>query len=159
MCAVMRLLTAFALVLPAVFIGLGLASPPPVGALLRWVGAGIAVLYVFIWLAGRPTRFELTAAELVLIWPIRSRRIPRSDIRAVRQIRARAFRREFGWAARIGAGGLFGGFGWLYTSRGGLFDLYVSRIDEWVLVERVSGRPLLLNPEPAADFVAALSPV
>jgi hypothetical protein len=56
---------------------------------------------------------------------------------------------------RIGAGGLWGGFGWLYTRRG-LVDLYVSRTDRFVLVRRRAGRPLLLTPERDASFVDAL---
>jgi hypothetical protein len=56
---------------------------------------------------------------------------------------------------RIGAGGLWGGFGWLYT-RKGLLDLYVSRTDRFVLVRRRIGRPLLLTPERDEAFVDAL---
>ena len=69
-----------------------------------------------------------------------------------------AFRREFGWGVRIGAGGLWGGFGWLYTSKG-LVGLYVSRTDRVVLVRRRAGRPLLVTPEDDERFVAALRAV
>jgi hypothetical protein len=69
-----------------------------------------------------------------------------------------AFRREFGWATRIGAGGLWGGFGWLYTSKG-LLDLYVSRTDRLVLVRLRTGRSLLVTPLDDERFVAALRDV
>jgi hypothetical protein len=59
---------------------------------------------------------------------------------------------------RIGAGGLWGGFGWLYT-RKGLLDLYVSRTDRFVLVRLRTGRPLLITPDADERFVAAFRAV
>jgi hypothetical protein len=56
---------------------------------------------------------------------------------------------------RLGTGGLWGAFGWLYT-RKGLVDLHVSRTDRFVLVRRRAGRPLLRTPEHGEGFVAAL---
>jgi hypothetical protein len=50
----------------------------------------------------------------------------------------------------------WGGFGLLWTSRGGLVDFYISRTDRIVIVERKSGRPLLITPERPEQFVAAL---
>jgi hypothetical protein len=59
---------------------------------------------------------------------------------------------------RIGAGGRWGGFGWLYTPKG-LLGLYVSRTDRVVLVRLRTGRPLLVTPENDDGFVAALRAV
>jgi hypothetical protein len=59
---------------------------------------------------------------------------------------------------RVGVGGLWGGFGWLYTSKG-LLGLYVSRTDRLVLVRLRTGRPLLVTPEGDERFVAALRAV
>jgi len=56
---------------------------------------------------------------------------------------------------RIGVGGLWGGFGWLYTSKG-LLDFYASRTDRLVLVRLRARRPLLVTPETEERFVAAL---
>ena len=58
-------------------------------------------------------------------------------------------------AFEVHTGGLWGGFGWLYT-RKGLLDLYVSRTDRLVLVRLRAGRPLLLTPERDEGFVDAL---
>src|SRR5262249_13219822 len=67
-------------------------------------------------------------------------------------------RRELGFGMRIGAGGLWGGFRWLWTTRRGLLDLYVSRETDVVLVELDprAGRSLLLTPERPEAFVAPL---
>ena len=58
----------------------------------------------------------------------------------------------------FGRRGLWGGFGWLYTSKG-LLGLYVSRTDRVVLVRLRTGRPLLVTPEDDERFVAALRDV
>lgn len=56
-------------------------------------------------------------APMAVVWPLRREHIPRADIVGVRLTAARDLRREAGWGVRIGAGGLWGGFGWLWTQR------------------------------------------
>jgi hypothetical protein len=83
------------------------------------------------------------------------------DVREVRNVAVlseHAAREKLGAAVRIGAGGLFGTFGWLWTSRMGLVGVYVSTTSGLVLVERASGLPLLLSPESPEDFARALTP-
>jgi hypothetical protein len=124
---------------------------------LFWVIAGLlAVTYTVVWLYARPTRFEVGPDGLLIVWPARRRRIDRRDISGARVLASGQFRPEFGWAARVGVGGLWGGFGWAWTSRRGLLDLYVSRTDGCVLVERRSERALLLTPKHPDEFVRAL---
>ncbi len=152
----MTTLTVVVLLIPLVFLALGLSLPPPQGSLLFWTGLALVLLYGWIWLWLRPLRFEITPTELVLVWPLRRASVPRADIRGARCLEREAFRSEFGRAARVGAGGLWGGFGWLWTARRGWLDLYVSRLGGWVVVERLSGRSLLLTPERPDEFVRAL---
>lgn len=149
-------LTVPVLALPLLFAVLGAWAPAPAFPVL-WTIAGLLVLLdLGVWCWARPSRFEVGADGLVIVWPARRRRIPRQDIAGARVLARGAFRREFGVAARIGVGGLWGGFGWAWTSRRGLLDLYVSRTDGCVLVERRSGRPALLTPERPDEFVRAL---
>jgi hypothetical protein len=86
-------------------------------------------------------------------WPLKRRRIPRDDIAGIRLLRDGELRREVGWAARVGAGGLRGGFGWLWTTRRGIVQMYISRTDRFVWIERKNGRPWLITPE-AGGFCA-----
>jgi hypothetical protein len=58
---------------------------------------------------------------------------------------------------RIGAGGLWGGFGWLWTKRKGMVQMHVSRTDGFVWIERKADRPWLITPENPEAFVRALS--
>jgi hypothetical protein len=75
----------------------------------------------------------------------------------VRLIDRDELRREVGWGMRVGAGGLWGGFGWLWTTRRGIVQMYVSRLDRFVWIERGSERPWLITPDRPESFVAALS--
>jgi hypothetical protein len=155
MSGLIRALTAAVLAIPALFVAAGLAAPAP---LLVTVGVVTALLYLAIWLGGRPTAFEVSAAALRIRFPWRTRAVPAREILGVRLISGTAFREEFGFAVRIGVGGLWGGFGWLWTAQRGFVELYVSRVDGLVLVERRRGEtPLLVTPAEPEEFVEALS--
>jgi len=154
-----RVLTWIVLALP---LGLALGASParvPVRAVLLVVLAVVIVLYASVWLFWRPTAFEVDArGGLRILWPLRVRTIPAGEIAEAVVLSREAFHREFGWGMRIGAGGLWGGFGWLYTAKG-LLGLHVSRTDRLVLVRLRTGRPLLVTPEDDERFVAALRAV
>lgn len=153
MCGTTGGLTLTMLALPVLLAVSFLRSLP---APSLWLPAAIAVLYLSIWLWWRPRRFELDPAGLTIHWPLRRQHIPWPEIRAARELRRSEVRSELGFAARIGAGGLWGGFGWLWSSRRGLLDLYVSRTDGVVIVERHPGRALLITPEQPREFSRAV---
>jgi len=50
-------------------------------------------------------------------------------------------KKELGSALRIGVGGLFGGFGLLWTSRRGLIRFYIARLDNFVMIDRPTAVP------------------
>jgi len=116
----------------------------------------VAGIYLWIWLRFRPTRFEVGDEALVVAWPLKRRQLSRRGITGVRLLDRSALRAEVGWAARVGAGGLFGAFGWLWTSRRGIVQMYVSRTDGLVWIERGGGRPWLVTPERPEAFARAL---
>jgi hypothetical protein len=158
MSALIWALTVPLLALPVVFAVIASWTSGGVSRLF-WVIAGLlAVSYAVVWLYARPTRFEVSPDGLAIVWPARRRRVERRDISGARVLASSQFQPELGWAARVGVGGLWGGFGWAWTSRRGLLDLYVSRTDGCVLVERRSGRALLLTPERPEEFARALGP-
>ncbi len=121
-------------------------------------GLLLVVLYAWVWLRFRPTRFVIHPGEIEVIWPLKRRRIARAGISNIRLISRQELRRETGRCMRVGAGGLWGAFGWLWTQRRGIVQLYVSRTDGLVWIERISDRPWLITPESPEAFVHALSP-
>jgi hypothetical protein len=156
MSAAIRWFTVVVLLLPAVLLAVANASGPPQ---LNVVAASLLALYIGVWLFTRPARFELTEADLAVVFPAWRRTIGVSDGLTARMIEGKKFREEFGLPLRIGVGGLWGGFGWLWTSRRGLVEFYISRFDGMVLVERRRGRALLITPESPEALVAALAEV
>jgi Bacterial PH domain len=123
------------------------------------MGPGLLALgiYAWIWLRFRPSRFVVRPDVVEVIWPLKRRRIPRGDIAAVRLLDRAALRREVGWGMRVGAGGFGGGFGWLWTRRRGIVQMYISCTDRFVWIDRLRGRPWLITPDRPAEFVDALS--
>jgi hypothetical protein len=156
MSAGIRALTWALLALPIVFLVLGLLRPEAAVVLIP-IGIFVAATYASVWLWWRPSFFEVSAEGLRIRFPLRERRLPARDLRGARQLAGSVFREEFGFAIRIGAGGLWGGFGWLWTSRRGLAEFYVSRLDGFVLIERRNGRPLLVTPADPEGMAGALA--
>jgi hypothetical protein len=146
-------LTVLVLLLPFLFLGASLfwGAPLAIPALF------VVAIYAWVWLRFRPSEFAVRRDGLEVIWPLKRRNIPRADIASVRIVDGRELKNEVGWCVRIGAGGLWGGFGWLWTKRRGVIQMYVTRTDGFVWIERARGRPWLITPERPETFVRALS--
>jgi hypothetical protein len=146
-------LTGVLLALPLALLGLAALWTP----LLLGLAVFILGIYAWIWLRYRPTAFVVHPRALEVTRPLRRREIPRDDISAVRVIDRRTLRREAGWGVRVGAGGFFGAFGYLWTTNRGLVRTYVSRTDRFVWIERKSDRPWLITPDQPDAFVRAMA--
>ena len=155
MSGLMTALTAVLLFLPLGIAAVGGLSPA--GPWL-YVAAGLMVAtYAFTWLVMRPTKFVVGDA-LEVVWPVRRRRIPWDDVLGASETPPDALPAEFGMLLRVGVGGLWGGFGLAWSTRGKHLGLYVSRhADGFVLVRCGRARSLLITPERPAEFVAAVS--
>lgn len=127
------------------------------GVALMWVPAiFIGLIYLFVWLYMRPTAFEVTPSSLDIVWPVRRQSTPLSAIKNVESMSGTEFRRRYGIGYRIGAGGLWGGFG-LYKTKTVTFQFYISRMDDYVVIERDNDRPLLITPDNPELFASELS--
>jgi hypothetical protein len=149
-----RLFTVALLVLPV-----GMAGAALIGGgepKLLCVAAPLAGIYLLSWLWFRPSHFELGVDALRVVWPIRRREVPFANVETAEIVGARELRDEHGWLLRIGVGGLWGGFGRLWSSKGRHLDFYVSRTSPLVLVRLRRGRSLLITPEQPERFVEML---
>jgi Bacterial PH domain len=153
MSPLIKTLTVLLFAIPIVFALLALQGQ----RVLSIPALGVITVYVWVWLRFRPTRFVVHPDRLEVRWPLKRREIRREEITDVRLIDNDMLRRGAGWCARVGAGGLWGGFGWLWTQRRGIVQMYVSRTDEFVWIERGGERPWLITPSEPAAFVRALS--
>jgi hypothetical protein len=147
-----RTLSAALCLLPVGFVASSLLwGAPPLG-----VGPLLAALYVWVWLWMRPGGFVVQPYAIEVNWPLRRRRIARSGIHEVRLIERAALLEITGKCMRVGVGGLWGGFGWLWTQHRGIVQMYISRSDGLVWIERGAERPWLITPESPEAFVRAL---
>jgi hypothetical protein len=151
-----RVLTWFLWVLAVVYRYSACTVKAPVTMVSTRSTVFIVLVYASVWLAFRPSGFEVDNRVLRIVWPVWRRTIARGDILDARVISWSAFRNEYGYGMRIGAGGLWGGFGLLKTSRE-TFSMWISRSDRFVLVRLRGARTLLLTPEDPERFVAMLA--
>jgi len=117
---------------------------------------GFAVTVAGIWLYLRPSSYTVDDERVIVRWPLRRLTLKRSEIGHAQSLDRATLRRDFGWSARVGVGGLFGTFGLLWTTKRGWMSAYATTTDNWVLLEREGGRPLLISPERPDDFLRAL---
>src|SRR5262245_23598859 len=143
MSTAIRTLTALLLAIPAAM-AIGLLAG--VHALIAPLVL-IVMVFAWVWLRFRPSAFVVHPTRVEVVWPLKRRTIDRAGIVSCRIIDAAQLKREVGWGARIGAGGVWGGFGWLWTQRRGIVQMYVSRTDSFVWIERGMERPWLITPE------------
>lgn len=148
-----RIITLVLLALPVLFV----LSVVFVGAPLIAPTILLVAIYFWVWLRFRPTQFVVHQDALEVIWPLKRQQISRDSISDVRIVNGRDIKRQVGWGIRVGAGGLWGGFGWLWTQRRGIVQMYISRINDLVWIDRTAGRPWLISPERPQEFVQALS--
>ncbi len=153
---VVALVLPLALLLPiTIFLATG---PTQVRVGLFVVGpvlALILVLYAVILSYARPRCFELSDAGLEVVWPVRRRLIPRAELAGAELLTRAELRARYGRGARVGAGGLGGGFGWLLTPKQ-RFHLYISRVDRLVVLQLRGGLPWLITPASPEAFVSAV---
>jgi hypothetical protein len=153
MSTLILVLTLVTLALPLLFLALAATAT----RVLLLPALLLVGLDAWVWLRFRPTSFVVRPDALEVVWPLKRRLIPRDTIASARCIDGAALRRDSGWGLRVGVGGLWGGFGWLWTERRGIVQMYISRTDDLVWIERPGARPWLITPEQPAEFVRALS--
>ncbi len=141
-----------------VIIGFSLESGKRMGP---WLPAGVLaiisiVTIIMVHLYSRPRCFSVSSDGLEIIWPARTRKLPRGAFTEIREIK----RIELGRMIRkFGVGGILGQFGWFQSVYMGNFDAYLTRNDGMVLIRLRNRRPILITPENPQEFVKALRAV
>ena len=149
-----RILTAVLLGLPVLFVVMSLTGGG--GPVLLPMAGALGLIYGAAWVWLRPKGFRWNGGDLVIVFPGRQRKISGATLGRGELVDLRDLRKRLGFPIRIGVGGLWGGFGWLWSRRGGLVEMYIARTSEMVWIERSEGSPLLLTPERSEEFLATL---
>lgn len=149
-----RALTYMLFVLPPACVALAILSGQ---TSLYLTALFIVLMFLVTWIWSRPTSFMVTPHALRIIWPSRRREYARVDIVGAARITPGELRQEFGMLLRVGVGGLWGGFGLLWSFRGKHVAMYISRSRDMVLVRFREHMPLLVTPESPDEFVRMLT--
>ena len=152
----LRVLTWVVLGIPAVMAVGASSAPAPVSLVLWGTTAFMVVIYASVWLVWRPSAFVVGPDELAIRFPLRSRTIDLRGASPAEIVERRTFRDRYGLGMRVGAGGLWGGFGLLVTRRE-TFAMYISRTDRFVLIRPAQGRALILTPADPEAFLEAVN--
>ena len=152
MSTVFVVITTLVFALGGVFLVLGAMHLAP----LLGGAALVFAICAATWLTMRPTGFDVGPEGLVTVFPTWRQVVPAASIASARVIDGKALRTELGMAMRIGAGGLFGTFGWLWTTKHGMVTCWISRTDGLLWIERRGAGPLLITPERPAELLARL---
>jgi len=150
-------ITLLLLAVPIAFLYAAINAPQPIGASSAVILFFLVSIYASVWSIGRPAAFLVSSQGLEIIWPLRRRFISREHLSGAETIDLAALKQEFGIILRVGAGGLWGGFGLAWSSKGKHLSLYVSRHKDGFVLVRAGGgvRPLLLTPARPREFAAA----
>jgi hypothetical protein len=135
-----------------------LVGHPPawLSSVLHGAGYFVLAIYFWIWCWSRPTRFVVGHESIEIVWPLRTHTLALSGVMAARMIDRKQLRDEVGWGMRVGAGGLWGAFGYLWTAKRGLVRMYISRTDRFVWIEQGEGQPWLITPDEPEAFLRAI---
>lgn len=152
MSPLVKTLTAFLLALPIVMIAISLYRLQ----VLVIPAVGMIIVYAWVWLRFRPSRFVVYRRGLKAVLPLKVFEIPEAQVAEAKVVDREALKKEIGWGMRVGAGGLWGGFGLLRTQRRGYVRMFVSRTDRFVWIEVIGGKSWLITPARPEEFVRAL---
>ena len=129
----------------------GQTSQPALLVLVVVVSASAIALGLLLGVY-RPRRMEISPLGLLLVWPMRSTLIRPEDIKSIDF----AGPGKTGRVCRVlGMGGLFGTFGLCRCRQYGLINAYLARRDGRVIIVLNTGRPLLVTPDRAEQFLVA----
>lgn len=125
-------------------------------ALGVFVAVLIAALVVLIHLYSRPKWFTITHEGMQIVWPGRSRKLPKGAFAEMRLVTGT----DLGQLTRrFGVRGLLGCFGWFTSEYMGNVDAYVTRNNGLVYIRLKNRRPLLLTPVEPKTFLHTLKSV
>jgi hypothetical protein len=124
---------------------------PGIRAALLFAAGMLALLPIGAYLF-RPLEYRINDGTLVVVRSIGDVEIPLSSIRAAEPVSRVA---PSAWRL-FGSSGLFGVFGWFYTSELGRYRAYATRFNDGLVVRTDSG-PIMLTPDKREELARVLT--
>lgn len=112
-----------------------------------YIGGGLliffALMYVYVY-GNLPTRFLISDDRIVLDAPFKKRIIRLDDIIAVRLLENEDIK---GLVRAWGSSGIFGEWGYYYSSRIGSVKVYARRSKNWILITTSKNGKYIIAPD------------
>lgn len=112
-----------------------------------YIGGGILAFFVlmYVYVYGNlPTRFLINDGKIILDAPFKKRFIRLDDIIAVRLLENKDIR---GLVRAWGSSGIFGEWGYYYSSQIGSVKVYVRRSKNWILITTSKHGKYIIAPD------------
>ncbi len=140
------------LILIVVFIPSILSVPAEAQYTIKFTGILIVCLLVITYLL-RPKNYSVSSDKLLIHRMIGNIEIDRNNIQSVQEIDESQVKNS---TRTFGVGGFFGSFGKFWNSKLGNMTWYITRKNNFVLVETKDQKKIVLTPDRPAEFVAFL---
>ena len=111
------------------------------------------IAFIVVYLL-RPNNYSVSADKLLIHRIINNVEINRNNIQSVQEIDVSKVKNSL---RTFGVGGFFGSFGKFWNSTLGNMTWYVTRKNNFVLVETRDHKKIILTPDKPKEFVASLS--
>ena len=119
----------------------------------------MAILFAFVPLIStivvyvlRPNNYSISSNKLLIHRAISNVEIDRNNIQSVREIEDSQVKNSI---RTFGVGGFFGSFGRFWNSTLGNMTWYITRKNNFVLVETKDQKKIILTPDKPEEFVAS----
>jgi hypothetical protein len=109
----------------------------------------IALIIIFLL---RPNNYSVSSDKLLIHRALSNVEISRNDIYSVREIDESEVKNS---VRTFGVGGFFGNFGKFWNGKLGSMTWYVTRKNNFVLVETKDQKKIILTPDKPEEFVAS----
>jgi hypothetical protein len=110
---------------------------------------GILLMIAFLI---RPNNYSVSSDKLLIHRMISNVEIDRNNIKSVQEIDESQVKNSL---RTFGVGGFFGSFGTFWNSKLGKMTWYVTRKNNFVLVETKDQKKIILTPDKPEEFVAS----
>ena len=109
------------------------------------------VISIIVYLL-RPNNYSVSSDKLLIHRAISNIEIDRNNIKSVREIDESQVKNSL---RTFGVGGFFGSFGKFWNGKLGKMTWYVTRKNNFVLVETKDNKKIILTPDKPEEFVAS----
>jgi Bacterial PH domain len=117
----------------------------------KYMAIPLIIVYVIVFLL-RPNNYSVSSDKLLIHRALSNVEISRNNIQTVQEIDESEVKNSI---RTFGVGGFFGNFGKFWNGKLGNMTWYVTRKNNFVLVETKDQKKIILTPDKPEEFVAS----